>query len=39
LGGVSGLSKPGASVAEYSTRNARKFTSVAENIFCDVSND
>jgi len=30
---------PGASVAEYSTRNARKITSAAGNIFCNVSND
>ena len=29
----------GASAAEYSARNTRKITSVAENIFSYVSND
>ena len=29
----------GASAAENSARNARKITSVAENILCDISND
>jgi len=33
------ISKPGASAAEYSARNARKITSAAENVFCDVPND
>jgi len=30
---------PGASAAEYSTRNTGKITSAAEIIFLDVSND